>query len=278
MNTGRIPPVGRAALLVGFVFLYAPILSMVVFSFNDSRLASVWGEFSFRAYGLLMADEQLQSAALLSLEIALLTAFSATVLGTIAGFALARFKGFPSLTLFAGLVASPMIMPEIIVAFSLLLLFLYVFKTELGFVAIWAGHTTLCMAYVTTLVRSRLLEMDKSLEEAAMDLGARPLKVFFVVTLPVVAPAIAASFLLSFTLSWDDVVLTSLLAGAGVNTLPTVVFSSVRFGLSPKINALATIIVLVVTTGVITANWLMLRAQRKRNAAIQAAMAESKEQ
>ncbi len=273
MNSGKISLIGKIALVVGFVFLYAPILSMVVYSFNDNRLASVWGTFSFKAYGLLFADEQLKSAALLSLKIALLTGFSATILGTIAGFVLARFKRFPGLSVFAGLVTSPMIMPEVIVAFSLLLLFLYVFKTDLGFTAIWAGHTTLCMAYVATLVRSRVLEMDKSLEEAAMDLGARPLKIFFLITLPIIAPAIMASFLLSFTLSWDDVVLTSLLAGAGVNTLPTVVFSSVKFGLSPKINALATIIVLIVTVGVMTANRLMMKAQKKRDAAIQAALA-----
>ena len=141
--------------------------------------------------------------------------------------------------MFAGLVTSPMIMPEVIVAFSLLLLFLFVFQTDLGFVAIWTGHTTVGMAYVTMLVRSRLLEMDKSIEEAALNLGARPITVFFAITLPIIAPTLVAGFLLAFTLSWDDVVLTSLLAGAGVNTLPTLVFSSVKFGLSPKINALA---------------------------------------
>lgn len=267
MNRAGISRFGAAALALGFVFLYAPILSMVVYSFNDNRLASVWGHFSLKAYSTLLADEQLRGAALLSLKIALLTGISATVLGTVAGFCLARFRGLPSITVFAGLVTSPMVMPEVIVAFSILLLFLFVFKTDLGLLAIWAGHTTLCMAYVATLVRSRLLEMDKALEEAALDLGARPPKVFFAITLPIIAPTLVASFLLSFTLSWDDVVLTSLLAGAGVNTLPTVVFSSVKFGLSPKINALATLIVLAVTVGVLTANRLMLRSQRRREAA-----------
>lgn len=261
MNRG-ISRFGLAALALGYAFLYAPILSMVAYSFNDNRLASVWGHFSFQAYGQLLADSQLRSAALLSLEIGLLTGLSATVLGTLAGFCLARFRRLPTLTVFAGLVSAPMVMPEVIVGFSLLLLFLFVLRLDLGVTAIWTGHTTVAMAYVTTLVRSRLLEMDKSLEEAALDLGARPVGVFFTITLPIIAPTLVAGFLLAFTLSWDDVVITSLLAGAGVNTLPTLVFSSVKFGLSPKINALATLIVVVVTTGVLVANRVMLR-QRK---------------
>jgi putrescine transport system permease protein len=259
MSRPGVSRVGMAALAAGYVFLYAPILTMVVYSFNDNRLATVWGSFSVKAYGQLFADEQLRSAALLSLRIALLTGVSATVLGTVAGFCLARFRRLPTITLFGALVTSPMVMPEVIVAFSLLLLFLFVFRVDLGFTAIWAGHTTLGMAYVATLVRSRLLEMDRSLEEAALDLGARPVKVFFAITLPIIAPTLIAGYLLAFTLSWDDVVLTSLLAGAGVNTLPTLVFSSVKFGISPKIYALATLIVAAVTTGVITANRFMVR-------------------
>jgi putrescine transport system permease protein len=261
MNRG-ISRVGLAALAVGYAFLYAPILTMVVYSFNDNRLASVWGHFSFRAYAQLFADGQLRSAALLSLEIGLLTGTAATLLGTLAGFCLARFRRMRTLTVFAGLVSAPMVMPEVIVGFSLLLLFLFVLRLDLGVVAIWTGHTTVALAYVTTLVRSRLLELDKSLEEAALDLGARPAGVFFTITLPIVAPTLVAGFLLAFTLSWDDVVITSLLAGAGVNTLPTLVFSSVKFGLSPKINALATLIVLVVTAGVLLANRVMLRQRR----------------
>jgi putrescine transport system permease protein len=260
----RISRLGLSALVVGYVFLYAPLLSMVVYSFNDSRLASVWGGFGVQAYSNLFADEQLRSAALLSLKIALLTGVSATALGTAAGFCLARMSPNSSMSLFAALVTSPMVMPEVVVAFSILLLFLFVFQMELGFVAIWVGHTTLCMAYVAILVRSRLIEMDRSLEEAALDLGATPLRVFVSITLPIIAPTLVAGFLLSFTLSWDDVVLTSLLAGAGVNTLPTVVFSSVKFGLSPKINALATLIVATVTAGVLLGNWFLLRHTRDR--------------
>lgn len=260
MNRG-ISGFGMAALVAGYTFLYAPILSMVVYSFNDNRLASVWGRFSLRAYGQLFGDTQLRSAALLSLEIALLAGAAATVLGTLAGFCLARLRRLPTLTVFAGLVSAPMVMPEVIVAFSLLLLFLFVLRLDLGMLAIWTGHTTVGLAYVATLVRARLLEMDKSLEEAALDLGARPVRVFFAITLPIIAPTLVAGFLLAFTLSWDDVVLTSLLAGAGVNTLPTLVFSSVKFGLSPKINALATLIVLVVTAAVLAANRVMLRRE-----------------
>ncbi|HVZ45166.1 MAG TPA: ABC transporter permease subunit [Ramlibacter sp.] len=262
MTKSGISRVGMAALAAGYVFLYAPILCMVVYSFNDNRLATVWGSFSFAAYGQLFADEQLRGAALLSLRIALLSGAAATVLGTVAGFCLARFRRLPTITLFAALVTSPMVMPEVIVAFSLLLLFLFVLRIDLGFGAIWAGHATLGMAYVATLVRSRLLEMDLSLEEAALNLGARPVKVFFTITLPIVAPTLVAGYLLSFTLSWDDVVLTSLLAGAGVNTLPTLVFSSVKFGISPKIYALATLIVCAVTAGVIASNRFMLRHAR----------------
>lgn len=258
----KLSPFALTALALGFVFLYAPILTMIVYSFNDNRLASVWGTFSFKAYVELFHDDQLGAAALLSLRIALLSGVAATVLGTGAGFCLARFRGLPTINLFAGLVASPMVMPDVIVGFSLLLLFLFVFGVGLGTTAIWVGHTTLGVAYVAMLVRSRLVEVDRSLEEAALDLGARPVAVFMGITLPIIGPTVAAGFLLAFTLSWDDVVLTSLLAGAGVNTLPTLVFSSVKFGLSPKINALATLIVLAVTMGILIVNRMMFRARR----------------
>ncbi|MGL6071364.1 ABC transporter permease subunit, partial [Craterilacuibacter sp.] len=233
--------------------------------------------FSLRWYVSLFQNEQILSAAWLSIRIALASATAAVVLGTIAGFVTARFKRYRGSTLFTGMLTAPMVMPEVITGLSMLLLFISLQQligvpSERGFLTIWIGHTTLCMAYVAVVVRSRLIEMDKSLEEAAMDLGARPLKIFFVITLPLISQAIASGFLLSVTLSLDDLVTTAFLSGPGSTTLPQVIFSKVRLGLNPEINALASITVLVVGLMVVLANYLMLNAQRKRDKAIAEAM------
>lgn len=276
----KLSPFLKGVLVVGFLFLYIPIVSLIVYSFNDSKLVTVWGGFSTKWYVSLFNNEQIMAAVKLSIEIALASATAAVILGTIAGFVLARFKRFKGSTLFAGMMTAPMVMPEVITGLSMLLLFISLQQligvpSERGFFTIWVGHTTLCMAYVAVVVRSRLLEIDKSLEDAAMDLGARPLKIFFVITLPLVSQAIASGFLLSVTLSLDDLVTTAFLSGPGSTTLPQVIFSKVRLGLNPEINALASITVLVVGCVVLVANYLMLNAQRNREKAIAAAMRES---
>ncbi|MDC7713495.1 ABC transporter permease subunit [Vogesella sp. LYT5W] len=279
-NQHKLSPFLKTMLLLGLLFLYIPIVSLVVYSFNDSKLVTVWGGFSTKWYASLFQNEQIISAVELSVQIALASATAAVTLGTIAGFVLARFKRFPGSSLFAGMMTAPMVMPEVITGLSMLLLFISMQQligvpAERGFFTIWVGHTTLCMAYVAVVVRSRLLEIDQSLEDAAMDLGARPLKIFFVITLPLVAQAIASGFLLSVTLSLDDLVMTAFLSGPGSTTLPQVIFSKVRLGLNPEINALASITVLVVGVLVIVANYLMLNSQRKRERAMAAAMRES---
>jgi putrescine transport system permease protein len=276
----KLSPFLKGVLVVGFLFLYIPIISLIVYSFNDSKLVTVWGGFSTKWYVSLFNNEQIMSAVKLSIQIALASATAAVVLGTVAGFVLARFKRFPGSTLFAGMMTAPMVMPEVITGLSMLLLFISLQQligvpSDRGFFTIWVGHTTLCMAYVSVVVRSRLLEIDKSLEDAAMDLGARPLKIFFVITLPLVSQAIASGFLLSVTLSLDDLVTTAFLSGPGSTTLPQVIFSKVRLGLNPEINALASITVLIVGVVVLVANYLMLNAQRNRDKAIAAAMRES---
>lgn len=276
----KLSPFLKGVLVVGFLFLYIPIVSLIVYSFNDSKLVTVWGGFSTKWYVSLFANEQIMAAVKLSIEIALASATAAVILGTIAGFVLARFKRFRGSTLFAGMMTAPMVMPEVITGLSMLLLFISLQQligvpTDRGFFTIWVGHTTLCMAYVAVVVRSRLLEIDKSLEDAAMDLGARPLKIFFVITLPLVSQAIASGFLLSVTLSLDDLVTTAFLSGPGSTTLPQVIFSKVRLGLNPEINALASITVLIVGIVVLVANYLMLNAQRNRDKAIAAAMRDS---
>lgn len=279
-NGNKLSPVLKGVLVAGFLFLYLPIVSLIVYSFNASKLVTVWGGFSTRWYVSLFHNEQILSAVGLSIRIALASATAAVVLGTVAGFVLARFKRFRGSTLFAGMMTAPMVMPEVITGLSMLLLFismqqLFGQPSERGFFTIWVGHTTLCMAYVAVVVRSRLIEIDKTLEDAAMDLGARPLKIFFVITLPLISQAIASGFLLSITLSLDDLVTTAFLSGPGSTTLPQVIFSKVRLGLNPEINALATITVLIVGIMVVAANYLMLNAQRNREKAIAAAMREN---
>jgi putrescine transport system permease protein len=257
------------ALVLGFAFLYVPILSMIVYSFNESRLVTVWGGFSVKWYGELLGNRQMLQAAWLSLRIAVVTATGAVVVGTLAGLALARFGKFRARTAFAGMVTAPLVMPEVITGLSLLLLFvaaapLPFFPDARGFSTITIAHITLTMSYVTVVVQSRLSTMDDSLEEAAMDLGARPLKVFLLVTLPIIAPAMISGWLLAFTLSLDDLVIASFTSGPSTNTLPMMIFSTVRRGVTPQINALATIMVAIVTVFVIITGYMMARQERRR--------------
>lgn len=255
-------------LAFGYAFLYIPIVSLIVYSFNDNRLVTVWGGFSTRWYGELMHNEALLSAAWMSLKIASVTATLAVVLGTLAALALVRFRQAWGARSLGVIVAAPLVMPEVITGLSLLLLFLAMsdwlgWPAERGQTTIVLAHATFCMAYVTVVVQSRLAHMDRSLEEAAMDLGARPLVVFFTITLPIIAPALIAGWLLAFTLSMDDLVVASFVSGPGSTTLPMAVYSSVRLGVSPQINALATLFVGVVCVAVAIAGWLLLRQERK---------------
>jgi putrescine transport system permease protein len=250
-------------LAFGYAFLYIPLVLVVVYSFNDSRIATVWGGFSTRWYGELLRNEQILDAAFLSLRIALTSATIATVFGAMAGIALARFRRFRGRTLFSGMIISPMVMPEVITGLSLLLLFVTLqqltgWPAQRGFGTITIAHTTFAMAYVAIIVQSRLMSMDESLEEAAMDLGGHPLRVMFDITLPLIAPAMVAGWLLAFTLSLDDLVIASFVSGPGSNTLPMYIFSKVKLGVSPDINALATLIILFVSSGVLLA-WLLAR-------------------
>jgi putrescine transport system permease protein len=268
-------------LCFGFAFFYIPILSMIVFSFNKSRLATVWGGFSTQWYGRLLNNDQIINAALLSLKIAVVSATFATILGTLAGLALARFKQFRGRTLFSGLVTAPLIMPEVITGVSLLLLFVFMaqwigWPAQRGFTTITLAHITFSMTYVATIVQSRLSSMDRSVEEAAMDLGSKPWQVLIDVTLPIIAPAIVSGWLLAFTISLDDVVITNFTTGPGATTLPLLVWSKVKLGVTPDINALATVIIAVVGTGVVIAGILMHRADKRRERDIQMAIAANK--
>ena len=261
----------RTALVVGLVFLYVPIVSMVVFSFNNSRLVTVWDSANsptLKWYSALMSNDQILGAAWLSIKIAMLAATGAVVLGTLAGVAMARFGAFRGRALLAGMTTAPLVMPEVITGLSLLLLFVALEQTigwpsGRGPVTITLAHITFCMAYVTVVVQSRLVGFDESLEEAAMDLGARPAKVFFRITLPLIVPALVSGWLLAFTLSWDDLVISQFVAGPGSSTLPMVIFSKVRLGVSPDVNALATIMVLIVASGIVVSS-LWMRYQNKR--------------
>jgi putrescine transport system permease protein len=267
----RIPIFRTSSLVVGFLFLYIPILSLVVYSFNKSRLVTVWGGFSTQWYGKLFENEQILGAAWLSLKIAAMTATGATVLGTLAGLALARFGTFKGRALLSGMTTAPLVMPEVITGLSLLLLFVALeqlvgWPEGRGTTTITIAHITLTMSYVTVIVQSRLSTLDDSLEEAAMDLGARPAKTFLVITLPIIAPALISGWLLAFTISLDDLVITSFVSGPGSSTLPMVIFSKVRLGVSPDINALASIMVLIVTIGVIIAGIMVSRQEKRRQA------------
>lgn len=268
-NTSSMSWFGRLSLGSGLAFLYLPIVVLVVYSFNASKLVSVWSGFSLGWYVTLFEDEAVMAAFGLSLKVALLASAMSVVLGTLAGLVLARFGPFRGKSLFAGMLTAPMVMPEVITGLSMLLLFVsmqqwFGFPEERGVLTIWIGHVTLCMAYVTVVIRSRLVEMDRSLEEAAMDLGARPLKIFFVITLPLILPAIASGFMLAFTLSLDDLVIASFTSGPGASTLPMLIYSKVKLGVTPEINALATLIVTVVGLGVMVAGVLLHRREKTR--------------
>ncbi|KAA0576928.1 ABC transporter permease subunit [Azospirillum sp. B21] len=257
------------ALWFGYAFLYVPIALLIVYSFNESRLVTVWSGFSTKWYGELIHNDTLLDAALLSFQVAAVSATLSVLLGTCAGLALVRFGRFRGRTLFGGMITAPLVMPEVITGLSLLLLFVAMeqwlgWPDGRGITTITIAHTTFTMSYVAVVIQSRLAGMDGSLEEAAMDLGARPAKVFFVITLPLIAPALVAGWLLAFTLSLDDVVVASFVSGPGSTTLPMVIFSSVKFGISPQINALATLMVLVVATGIFVASIVMTRQERQR--------------
>lgn len=277
-------PVNRSfflltALALGFAFLYIPILSVIVYSFNESKLVTVWGGFSTHWYGVLFNDRQMLEGVWLSLRIATVTATGAVIVGTLAGLVLARFGRFRGRTLLSGMVTAPLVMPDVITGLSLLLLFvafapLPLVPDQRGFSTIAIAHITLTLSYVTVVVQSRLSTMDESLEEAAMDLGARPAKVFLTITLPIIAPAIVSGWLLAFTLSLDDLVIASFTAGPSTNTLPMMIFSKVRLGVTPEINALATLMVSVVTVFVIGAGILMSRQEKARQRDIQMALAD----
>ena len=255
----------------GFAFFYIPILSMMVYSFNGSRLATVWGGFSTKWYVSLLSNKQVGAALLLSLKIAVTSATAATILGTMAGITLARFRRFKGRTLFSGLVTAPLIMPEVITGISSLMLFILMAKfigwpSSRGFTTVTLAHITFSMVFVTTIIQSRMLQADRAIEEAAMDLGSKPWAVLFDVTLPVIFPAILSGWLLAFTISLDDVVITSFTTGPGNTTLPLLIWSKVKLGVTPDINALATLTVLVVGVGVALAGLLLNRSEKRREA------------
>lgn len=262
----------NGALALGLAFLYIPILSMMVFSFNNSRMVTVWDSVNsptLRWYVRLFENEQLLGAAWVSLKIAAMTATGAVILGTLAGLVLTRFGPFRGRALLSAMTTAPLVMPEIIMGIAMLLLFVSLeqligWPTGRGVLTIVIAHITFTMAYVTVVIQSRLAGFDDALEEAARDLGARPVTVFFRITLPLIAPALVSGWLLAFTLSWDDVVISQFVAGPGSSTLPMEIFSRVRRGVSPDINALATIMVLIVAIGVVASTVWMKRQERKR--------------
>ena len=257
-----------SVLVFGYAFLYIPLISVIFYSFNDSKLATVWGGFSTRWYGELFRNDQILDAAFLSLRIAATSATVATVLGTMAGLMLVRFGRFRGRTLFSGMIMSPLVMPEVITGLSLLLLFVSMqqligWPGQRGFSTVTIAHSTFALAYVAVIVRSRLSAMDESLEEAAMDLGCGPLRVIFDITLPLIAPAMLAGWLLAFTLSLDDLVIASFVSGPGASTLPMYIFSKVKLGVTPDINALASLIILIVSVALIAA-WAAMRKTQAR--------------
>jgi putrescine transport system permease protein len=315
VNAGRFP-LPKVMLGLGYVFLYLPILSLIVYSFNESRLVTVWSGFSVKWYGELFQDQQMIDAAWMSLRIAFFTACASVVLATMAGMVMVRFRRFAGKTAFGGLITAPLVMPEVITGLSLLLLFvtigelgdalvsgysslwhawngggnaaqvllltvfswiawlgdLLTFFKARGMTTIWIAHVTFCMAFATVVISSRLSELDRSLEEAAMDLGANRVKVFFLITLPIITPALISAWLLSFTLSVDDLVISSFVSGPASTTLPMKVFSSVRLGVSPKINALATLLILAVSMAALVGWWLMARDEKRRQRDMQMAL------
>ncbi|AZC21411.1 MULTISPECIES: ABC transporter permease subunit [Pseudomonas] len=267
-------------LVLGLLFIYLPMLILVIYSFNASRLVTVWGGWSVSWYVGLLDNTQLMGSVLRSLEIACYTAVAAVALGTLAAFVMTRISRFKGRTLFGGLVTAPLVMPEVITGLSLLLLFVAMAQAigwpqERGIATIWIAHTTFCAAYVAVVVSARLRELDLSIEEAAMDLGARPFKVFFLITIPMIAPSLAAGGMMSFALSLDDLVLASFVSGPGSTTLPMEVFSAVRLGVKPEINAVASLILLAVSLVTFLVWFFSRRAEEARKRAIQQAIEES---
>ena len=268
-------------LAFGFAFLYVPILSMMFFSLNNSKLVTVWDAANsptLKWYSELFANRQIMGAAWLSIRIAAVNATGAAILGTLVGLVLSRFGSFKGRTLLSVMTTAPLVMPEVITGLSMLLLFVALeqvigWPSGRGVTTITIAHITFSMSYVAVIVQSRLASFDESLEEAAMDLGARPPRVFRSITLPLIFPAILSGWLLAFTLSWDDLVISQFVAGPGSTTLPMVIFSKVRLGVSPDVNALATIMVLVVATGVVFSAIFMQRREKQRQREVQMALA-----
>lgn len=266
---------GKGWLAAGFVFLYLPIFALVLYSFNDSPLANVWRGFTLKWYVKLAGDNEMLAGLWLSMKIAFFTACGSVVLGTFAAFALVKYRRFFGRTAFSGMVSAPLVMPEVVVGLSLLLMLVEVQRIigfpERGALTIWFGHLLLGMAYATVVVQARLKDLNPQLEEAAMDLGARPRQVFFLVTLPMIAQSLMSAWLLTFTLSLDDVVLSAFLSGPGSTTMPLIIFSRARLGLNPSVNAVATVIVFIVALGVIAASYLIARGERRRQQEMAAA-------
>jgi putrescine transport system permease protein len=266
---------GRGWLSAGYFFLYLPIVALVIFSFNDSPVPNVWRGFTLKWYVALANDAEMLSGLWLSFKIALFTACGSVVLGTLAAFALVKYKRFFGRTLFSGMVNAPLVMPEVVVGLSLLLMLVSVQRAlgfpERGMGTIWLGHLLLGMAYATVVIQARLQDLNPQLEEAAMDLGARPHQVFWLVTLPMIAQSLVSAWLLTFTISLDDVVLSAFLSGPGSTTMPLVIFSRARLGLNPSVNAVATVIIVLVAIGVVVASYLIARAERRRQQEMAAA-------
>jgi putrescine transport system permease protein len=271
MKPSRFDPV---VLTLGFAFLYIPILLLVIFSFNASKLVTVWGGFSTQWYVSMWRNEGLMDAAWITIRVALLTATVATILGTLAALALTRFVRFPGRMLFSGMIYAPIVMPEVITGLSLLLLFVSI-GIDRGFWTVVIAHTTFTMCYVAIVVQSRLITFDRSLEEAALDLGCPPVKTFFRITLPLILPAVISGWMLAFTLSLDDLVIANFNTGPGATTLPIKIYSQVRLGVTPEINAACTILIAFVTVGVIIASITTKRAEVQRQRDERAAMAQA---
>ena len=265
----------RGWLAAGFAFLYLPMLALIIYSFNESPLPVVWGGFSLRWYRALATDRELLEGLWLSLRIAFYTGLASVVLGILAAFTLVKYRRFFGRTIFSGMVNAPLVMPEVIIGLSLLLMLVTMQRwlgfPERGLVTIWMGHLLLGMAYATVVIQARLKDLNPELEEAATDLGARPIQVFFLVTLPLISQSLVSAFLLTFTLSLDDVVLSAFLSGPGATTMPLVIFSRARLGMRPDVNAAATIIIGVVSVGVVAGSLFIARAERRRAAELAAA-------
>lgn len=259
---------GRFWLGAGYLFLYVPIAALVIYSFNNSSLPTRWGGFTLKWYASLTQDREMIAGLWLSLKIAFFTACGSVLLGTAAAFSLVKYRRFRGRTLFAGMVSAPLVMPEVIVGLSLLLMLVSMQRwlgfPERGAITIGLGHLLIGLAYATVVIRARLQDMNPQLEEAAIDLGARPIQVFRLITLPLITASMLSAWLLTFTLSLDDVVLSAFLSGPGATTMPLVIFSRARLGLNPSINAVATVIVAVVSIGVLLASYLIAHGERRR--------------